>query len=158
MILYHASNCAVSKPDVFHSRSLLDFGRGFYLASLEGQARKYALRFLLRGERAYLNSYRLDEDLCDFRVKVFDSYDEEWLDYVSLCRAGKQMPHSYDVVAGGVADDKVFNTIDLYFSGNISKQEALKRLVFVHPNHQMCILNQDVIDRHLHFVKTEEIK
>ena len=50
------------------------------------------------------------------------------------------------------------NTIDLYFSCNISKDEALRRLVFIHPNHQICILNQEVINRHLRFIKAEEIK
>jgi hypothetical protein len=53
---------------------------------------------------------------------------------------------------------RCFNTIDLYFSGNISKDEALRRLVFIHPNHQICILNQEVINRHLRFIKAEEIK
>ena len=157
MILYHASNCAVNKPDVCHSRALLDFGKGFYLTSLQEQERKYALRFLMRGEATYLNQYVLDDALDGFRVKAFDRYDEEWLDFVAACRKGKQ-PECYDLVAGGVADDKLFNTVDLYFSENMSKDEALKRLSFVHPNHQVCILDQDVIDRHLHFVKAEEIK
>lgn len=58
---------------------------------------------------------------------------------------------------GGIANDKVFNTIDLYFSGLINKQEALGRLSFEHPNHQICILNQEIIKQHLHFVSAEEI-
>lgn len=157
MILYHASNCIVDNPDVLHSRNFLDFGKGFYMTSLEEQARKYALRFLLNEDKAYLNYYDLDDDLNSFRIKEFSSYDEEWLDFVALCRVGKQSEH-YDIVSGGIADDKVFNTIDLYFSGNISKDEALRRLVFIHPNHQICILNQEVINRHLRFIKAEEIK
>ena len=63
-----------------------------------------------------------------------------------------------DIVSGGIADDKVFNTIDLYFSGNISKTEALERLAFIHPNHQICITSQKVISKSLHFIKAEEIK
>lgn len=55
MILYHASNCIVDNPDVLHSRNFLDFGKGFYMTSLEEQARKYALRFLLNEDKAYLN-------------------------------------------------------------------------------------------------------
>lgn len=141
-----------------HSRDLLDFGKGFYLTSLVEQARKYAQRFLFQEEKAYLNQYDLDENLArGYKVKIFAGYDEEWLDFVSLCRLGKQTA-LYDLVAGGIADDKVFNTVDLYFSGNISKEEALRRLAFVHPNHQICILNQEILDRHLHFLKAEEIK
>lgn len=157
MKLYHASNCIVNSPDVYHSRELLDFGKGFYLTSLEEQARKYSQRFLFHDDAAYLNHYVLDDDLSDYNVKEFATYDEEWLDFVAACRAGKPT-ELYDIVSGGIADDKVFNTIDLYFSGNISKTEALERLAFIHPNHQICITSQEVIIKSLHFIKAEEIK
>lgn len=158
MKVYHASKYIIKSPDVKHSRDLLDFGKGFYLTSLVEQARKYAQRFLFQEEKAYLNQYDLDENLArGYKVKIFAGYNEEWLDFVSLCRLGKQTA-LYDLVAGGIADDKVFNTVDLYFSGNISKEEALRRLAFVHPNHQICILNQEILDKHLHFLKAEEIK
>ena len=94
--------------------------------------------------------------LKDFNIKKFERYDEEWLDYVGRCRKGTQNV-CYDVVEGGIANDKVFNTIDLYFAGIMSKDNALGRLAFEHPNHQICILNQEVINRHLHFVTSEEI-
>ena len=92
-----------------------------------------------------------------FNIKEFGDYNEEWLDFVTLCRLGK-LSSKYDMITGGIADDKVFNTVDLYFSGNISKEEALKRLKFIHPNHQICILNQELINKHLHFLKSDEIK
>ena len=38
----------------------------------------------------------------------FDSYSEEWLDFILNCRSGKDSM-DYDFVAGGVANDKVFN-------------------------------------------------
>lgn len=60
MRLYHASPLVIEHPDVHHSRNFLDFGKGFYLTSLYEQAEKYALRFLLRGEKAYINKYELD--------------------------------------------------------------------------------------------------
>ena len=122
------------------------------------QAKKYAQRFLYQGDKAYLNHYNLDENLDNkFNIKEFGDYNEEWLDFVTLCRLGK-LSSKYDMITGGIADDKVFNTVDLYFSGNISKEEALKRLKFIHPNHQICILNQELINKHLHFLKSDEIK
>lgn len=131
MIVFHASKYIIESPDIKHSRDLLDFGKEFYLTPLVSQAEKYAQRFLFQGNQAYLNKYLLDDDLVHrYKVKTFDSYNEEWLDFVTLCRLGKQT-EQYDIVSGGVADDKVFNTVDLYFSGNISKEEALKRLVFI---------------------------
>ena len=158
MKVYHASKYTIKSPDVKYSRDLLDFGKGFCLTSLVEQAKKYAQRFLFQGDKAYLNQYILDEEIRqEYKIKEFASYNEEWLDFVSLCRLGKQT-EKYDLVAGGIADDKVFNTVDLYFSGNISKEEALKRLKFIHPNHQICILNQEILDKHLHFLKVDEIK
>ena len=156
MKLFHASSVIIKHPDVVHSRRKLDFGQGFYLTSIYEQARKYTARFLIRGGKAYINEYLLDSDLTRFNVKRFETYDEEWLDFVSSNRKGEQN-HSFDMVEGGIANDKVFNTIDLYFSGLINKQEALGRLSFEHPNHQICILSQEIINQHLHFVSAEEI-
>ena len=78
------------------------------------------------------------------------------MEYVGVCRKGNGGV-IYDIVSGGIADDKVFNTIDLYFAGEMSKEDALGRLAFEHPNHQICILNQNVILHHLKFKKATEI-
>ena len=88
MRLYHASTCCIEKPDVLHSRDKLDFGRGFYLTALRDQAVRYAERFTLRGKDAFINEYELDDETPEFVTKSFPSYNEEWLDYVTLCRKG----------------------------------------------------------------------
>ena len=54
------------------------------------------------------------------------------------CRKGKDTT-DYDVVIGGIANDKIFKTIDLYFTGDISKEEALNRLKYEKPNNQYCL-------------------
>ena len=77
-------------------------------------------------------------------------YDEDWLDFVTECRAGHILG-DYDIIIGGIADDKVFRTIDLYFAGDISKQECLKRLIYEKPNNQICIRSQAVLDNCLTF-------
>ena len=157
MRLYHASTIVIEKPDVLHSRDKLDFGRGFYLTMFREQAIRYAERFTRRGREAFVNEYELDEETPGYNVKSFPSYDEEWLDYVALCRKGQQPEQAYDAVSGGVANDKVFNTVDLYFAGIITKEEALGRLKYEKPNHQLCVLNGQMLDRHLHFVKAEKV-
>lgn len=156
MILYHASPVIIERPDVCHSREHLDFGKGFYLTAIREQAEKYAMRFIRRGQKAYINEYMLDDDLSQYQTKIFEGYDEAWLEYVGECRKGI-VHRVYDVVSGGIADDKVFNTIDLYFSGAMSKEDALGRLAFEHPNHQICILNQEVILSHLQFLGAVEV-
>jgi len=157
MRLYHASTIRVEHPDVQHSRPNLDFGCGFYLTAIRSQAESYAERFKRRGKTAVLNEYEWDEDLSGFNVKHFETYDEEWLDYVTACRKGLTPPQHYDAIEGGVANDKVFNTVDLYFAGIITKEEALGRLRYAKPNHQLCILSDALIERHLHFIKAETI-
>ena len=70
MKVYHASKFIIESPDIYHSRDLLDFGKGFYLTSLVEQAKKYAQRFLFQGDKAYLNQYILDENLDrEYKIK-----------------------------------------------------------------------------------------
>ena len=152
--LYHTSNVEVCIPDVSHSREHLDFGRGFYLTSLREQAEKYGQRFLRKGETAVMNVYELDnENLQEFSRIVFEAYDSKWLDYVTACRKGQDRM-IYDIIEGGIADDQVFDTIDLYFSGIYTYEQALDQLRFKHPNHQVCITNQLVLDKRLRFIES----
>lgn len=156
MNVYHTSNMRVEHPDTRHSRRFLDFGRGFYVTPLREQAEKYAERFRLRGDDAWLNVYELLPFAADVTVKRFTAYDEEWLDFVTACRRGESEA-AYDVVEGGIANDKVFRTIDLYFSGDIGKTEALLRLAYEHPNHQVCFCSDRVIAQYLKFLTAEKL-
>ena len=156
MEVFHASPIEVSKPDILHSRKFLDFGPGFYLTTMRNQAMNYASRFTRRGKEAWLNIYNLTDSLTDWKVLKFDKYDEQWLDYVAECRAGR-VPDDHDIVIGGIANDKVFRTLDLYFSGDINKEEALKRLVFEKPNVQICIRNQQFLDQCVTFITSERL-
>lgn len=149
----HASTHRVRTKFPHLPRKHLDFGRGFYLTALREQAEKYGQRFLRKGEEAYLNIYKFDEELQGFSRIVFDAYDSQWLDYVTACRKGQPHP-TYDIIEGGIADDQVFDTIDLYFSGIYTFEQALDQLRFKRPNHQVCITNQDVLDGYLHFVES----
>ena len=152
MLVYHSSDECFNNPDVLHSRDALDFGRGFYVTRLEEQAEKYATRFLRAGKPAYVHvfEYTPDEDM---RVKTFDSYDEDWLDFVCSCRRGNEDYKQYDIIEGGVANDKVFQTVDLYMAGIYGKEQALQNLVYEKPNHQLCFVSQRAIDRCLTFIE-----
>lgn len=159
MILYHGSKVIVERPDVVHSRKRVDFGPGFYVTPLIEQANGLCRRYVHDGLDAFISKYRLDEDVFyDNQIKIlkFESYSEEWLDFVFSCRRG-QDKSDYDIVSGGVANDKVFDTVELYFGGLIEKGEALKRLKYEKPNFQICIRSQGVLDRYLHFEGSEKI-
>ena len=150
MEVYHASPVIVDCPDSNHSRSYLDFGPGFYVTTLLEQALKYGARFTRRGIDAFIITYELADSLSKWKVIRFEQYDETWLDFVTECRAGRTVG-DYDVVIGGIANDKVFRTIDLFFAGDISKDECLRRLIFEKPNNQICIRNQCVLNECLSF-------
>lgn len=156
MKVYHTSQTTVTSPDTQHSREFLDFGKGFYVTTLREQAVKYAERFLLRGREAWLNTYELKDTAGRCAVKTFAAYDAEWLDFVATCRKGTDAT-AFDVVIGGIANDKVFRTIDLYFSGDIGKDEALRRLKFEKPNNQICIRSQQVLDECLTFLSSQQL-
>lgn len=156
MILYHSSNVSVPIPDTLHSREDLDFGKGFYLTPIKEQAINYAQRFQRRMQDAWLNVYELRFDPKRWKVKIFYSYDNDWLDFISECRAGKDH-FDYDIVIGGIANDKVIRTLDRYFQGEISASQALGLLKYEKPNLQYCIRTQDMLDNCLKHLKSIQL-
>ncbi len=156
MRIYHASDVVVSHPDTTHSREYLDFGKGFYLTTIYEQAEKYAQRFLRRKRDAWVNTYDLDEDWSRWNVLRFDSYDKDWLEFVSKCRMGQDVG-DYDLVIGGIANDRVIVTIDRYFAGELSQEAALGLLKFEKPNIQYCIRSEEMIQSCLTYIKSEKL-
>lgn len=156
MLIYHASDTIVNTPDTMHSRTNLDFGKGFYATVIREQAERYAQRFILRNRKGILNVYEYTPTEA-LNIKCFDAYDSEWLDFVAACRMGEDVYKQYDVICGGIANDRVFNTLDLYFSNQMTKEEALKRLIFEKPNQQLCFTNQRAIDSCISFIESKEL-
>ena len=156
MKLYHSSNLSVEHPDTAHSRDYLDFGKGFYLTSMHEQAVKYGLRFIRRQQDAWLNIYEFVFNPADWKVLRFEAYDQAWLDFVSKCRAGED-DTDYDIVIGGIANDKVIQTLDRYFEGELSKDETLGLLRFEKPNNQYCIRSQKMLDECLQHIESQQL-
>ena len=88
----------------------------------------------------------------------FPVYDISWLDFVVANRQGEDVAEGYDAVEGGVANDQVIDTVEDYEMGRITAEQALDQLRFKKPNHQLCIRNQEIIDKHLHFTGSYIIK
>lgn len=142
MILYHGSYTKVDVPDLRHSRNNVDFGAGFYVTPIYEQSLKWSSKFKKRGKESFISIFNFDDNnLNKLKVMKFDDYSEDWLDFILSCRSG-QDTSNYDLVIGGVANDKVFNTVELFFDGLIDKAEAIKRLRFEKPNLQLCFRTQ----------------
>ena len=159
MIVYHGSYCIVENPDISFSREDLDFGKGFYVTTIEQQAISWTSKFKRREKKGYLNIYnlQLQEVNKHYKVKEFIKYDIEWLDFILECRAGSNIYLEYDMIMGGIADDRVYNTIELYKDNLIGKDEALKRLQYYKPNNQICIINQEIIYGYLKYNGNKEV-
>lgn len=156
MRLYHSSDVYVAKPDTRHSRDYLDFGKGFYLTSIHQQAVRYAQRFLRRQKDAWLNAYEFEFQPSEWRILSFDSYDKEWLNFVAKCRAGKD-DTDFDLVIGGIANDRVIQTLDRYFEGELSENDALGLLKYERPNIQYCIRSQKMLDKCLKHIESKQV-
>lgn len=157
MILYHGSYIEIPNPDTKHSREKVDFGIGFYTTPIYEQAEKWCSKFIKRGKNGIVSRYQFDESaLSELKVLKFESYSEEWLDFILNCRQGNDKT-DYDIVIGGVANDKVFNTVELYFDGLIDKSEAIKRLRYEKPNLQIAFRSEKAISLYLHYEGSEQI-
>ena len=157
MKLYHSSNVIVEYPDTQHSRRYLDFGCGFYLTSLYEQAVRYAQRFKRRGQQAWLNTYEFSiRDESQWSIMRFDTYDKNWLEFVAQCRDGNDVG-DYDMIIGGIANDRVILTLDRYFAREISQEDALGLLKFEKPNIQYCIRSERMLQECLTYIQSEQI-
>ena len=160
MKVYHGSIQEIRFPLAKAGHPNLDFGRGFYVTDIRRQAEEWAERIGLRMvETPMLNIYELDMDLVrsKFRVLKFEDYNKEWLDFIVASRSGKTPWVDFDMVEGGVANDRVIDTIEAYMIGNITKEMALGELAKHRPNNQLCLINQALIDECLRFVSVESV-
>ncbi len=159
MIVYHGSTMIVDKPDVLHSKKNLDFGDGFYVTVYEDQAKKWAIRKAMRQENlsAIINVYELEENWDDFEVLSFEEENEEWIDFVCSCRRGNTNKN-YDIIKGSVADDDVFKVVSMYFNGFWDKARAIEELKYYKVSNQICIVNQETIDKIIKFKNAYEVK
>jgi len=163
MILYHGSYKAIEKPDLSFSRARTDFGKGFYLTPLKTQAENWAKRFIRERGTAVLSAYEFSPQTGDalppdIKVLEWDEYNGEWLNFITACRLGQPVDTEWDLVIGGVANDKVFDTLQLFLDKLIGAEEAMRRLRYDKPNIQYCFKQQSLIDEYLHFLNSEEIK
>jgi hypothetical protein len=76
------------------------------------------------------------EQLC--KVKHFNEYNEEWLDFVIANRNPMLPMHDFDIVEGPVANDRVQTRIFDFLKGNISKSDFLNELKYHEETHQIC--------------------
>ena len=138
-VLYHGTISEISQVDVSLGRGRKDFGKGFYMSVTKQQAigmmhkkyREAIRRSRTKDETVFSeNLYRitLNDKLFDsLNIKIFETADEEWLDFILMCREMGGTPHTYDMVIGPTADDDTAFCLKAYwdgFYGKVGSSEA----------------------------------
>lgn len=159
IVVYHGGTDRIENPICKFGRKNLDFGQGFYLTDLLEQAITWGKNIAsVRNKNFIINRYKFnrEEILSNYNCKIFESYDKEWLEFIVGNRTGQNLAAGFDYVEGGVANDRVIDTINLYISGLMDLNTALGELSKHQPNNQICILNQEIINKYLVFDGTEQ--
>lgn len=160
--VYHGSNVEVREPLVGIGRDNLDFGLGFYVTALITQADEWArnkARYFMQTEGSVsLYDFDFDAAVAAFRFHKFEAYDREWLRFIVNNRDGGDDWKQWDIIEGGVANDRVIDTVENYRAGLIDEETALRQLAKHQPNHQICITKQDIVDKYLRFTDSYQVK
>lgn len=143
--LFHGSCIQVENPKVLISGFYKDFGFGFYCTNIEKQAKRWAL---VKKPKHIVNIYSYVEDN-NLKVIKYKEMTEEWLDFVVNCRRG--ISHGYDIVEGPMADDTIWDYIEDYVEGTISREAFWVLVKFKYPTHQIVFCT----DRALRTLKYE---
>ena len=148
--IYHGSNVVVMEPRIVINGHYKDFGYGFYCTNIEKQAKRWALT--KRGDsivNAYVYTPNEDLNMC-----IFSEMTEEWLQFVVDCRHG--IEHSYDIVEDPMADDQIWDYVEDYMAGNISKTAFWELVKFKYPTHQIVFCTEAALGT-LHFEGSETL-
>lgn len=132
------------------------FSRGFYSQRIKQPRTLQSVCCSVLGCFLLAESIEFTCDETLWNIKRFESYDKEWLDFVAGCREGMDTGN-YDMIIGGIANDRVIITLDRYFTGEISQEEALGLLRFEKPNIQYCIRTDKMLQKCLTFIGSEQL-
>lgn len=165
-ILYHGTISEIFHVDVTQGHGRKDFGKGFYMAVSKTQAigmmhKKYreAVRRnrnnLSNTYREYLYQIRIDTTFAkSLHMLYFQTADENWLNFVLMCREQNGIPHNYDFVVGPTADDDTLLCLKSYWDGlygkigsHDAKRILLKNLEPENLGIQYYVGKQDIADR-----------
>ncbi len=139
-LIYHGSNAVVENPRIIINGYYKDFGYGFYCTKLEKQAKRWALT--KRGG-SVVNSYFYVENNA-LNICTFEKMTEEWLQFVVNCRRG--IEHLYDIVEGPMADDQIWDYVEDYINGNISRAAFWELVKFKYPTHQIAFCTESSLE------------
>lgn len=161
MILYHGSNVEVEHPKLIKANRTLDFGNGFYTTSSKEQAYKWAQIKKRRenNENGYISIYEVSEDILnnkELNIIVFSGASKEWLEFVISNRMNVDYKHSYDIIKGPVADDRVYACLNAFENKFMDMDTAIRELKTYELADQISFHSEKSIDI-LEFINSEVV-
>jgi len=153
LILYHGSKSGIKGPIAPISRERCDFGRGFYMGTEPYQP------LTLISDFEESKFYVMSLDLTNLRVLTVKP-DIEWAMLVAFHR-GKmdeakgterydryvRMAKGYDVIAGSIANDRMFYVLDNFFLGNITDKALVMSLSALQLGQQYVAISEKACGR-----------
>ncbi len=151
MTIYHGSNVSVEIPKILTDGFYKDFGYGFYCTEIEKQAQRWALS---KKNTHIVNVYNYTSEH-ELKIKKFDTMTEEWLDFIVNCRKG--FTHDYDIVEGPMADDTIWDYIEDFVDGVITREAFWELVRFRYPTHQLVFCTDKALST-ITFERSYEVK
>ena len=144
MRVYHVSYMNIDNIDLSKCKPNKDFGKGFYVTKFRHHAEDWAKVIGDKNDtQGFVTEFEyvdgdFTESIC--KIKRFESYSDEWLDFVIKNRdkSNREPVHNYDIVEGPVANDKIQTTLRFYLKGKITRDKFLKMLAWHKDTHQIC--------------------
>lgn len=133
--LFHGSGETVQNPEIRITRYTKDFGYGFYCTEYLDQAKRWANKHRKKVDKIPTVNYYNFKPSDELKTLVFEKMTDEWLDLIALCRSGGA--HDYDIVEGPMADDEVWNSVEDFLAGEITREAFWAIAAFKRPTHQI---------------------
>lgn len=160
MKLYHGSIEKVDEPELRIPNRTLDYGSGFYTTTSYSQAEDWVHRRMNehKASHGYVNIFEFDKEaLHKLKCLIFKTPTDEWIDFVMQNRTNKGFTHSYDIVYGPVANDRVYAAFALYEGGLLNKQELIAELK-TYKLVDQYLFHTEAALQSLTFIEAKEIK
>ena len=136
MQIYYGSNVIANQPKIITDGFYKDFGYGFYCTNFEKQAKGWAIT---KKNKHVVNVYSYTENK-NLNCLIFKEMSNEWLDFVVSSRQGER--HEYDIVEGPMADETIWNYVDDFSRGLISRTAFWELVKFKYPTHQIVFCTE----------------
>lgn len=136
LVVFHGSDKIIKMPQHNGGRKFSDFGLGFYITTNVEMAKSWATR--KKEKPAFINKYLLNAE--GMKSLTFD-LDLTWILFIaynrslilndelqSLLQEKYKNINEYDILIGPTADDKMFDTLNMFFSNTITLDHCLQSL------------------------------